>query len=111
MTADLFSQINGVMVPAIYPNSAGWKATGTSQEAAENLSEVRQSHKLILKVLETGNYTPEEIADKIGRRLSYTAPRCTELKAQGKLQKSGTRRLNSSGQSANVLCLRQPGGL
>ena len=123
MTQDLFMNLGGTLVAnrpeitsvlersksatASYPHKAGWKALGTSKESAENVKDVQESHKLILKVLESGNFTSDEIASKLGMSILYIRPRCTELKALGLLSKSGLRRENSSGQSANVLCLRQ----
>ncbi len=104
MIQELFQTVQGGFK---YPYKAGYKVNGTSQEAAANVSEVQQSHKLILKVLESGNYTSDEIAAKLGLSILYVRPRVSELKRIGKLSKTGLRRANSSGQSANVLRLRK----
>lgn len=88
-----------------YPITAGFKAPGTSQAAAQSVD----AKTLRGKVLEELSRAPGT-ADEIARRLHIDKlsirPRCSELAALGKIEDSGIRHLNASSKRAIVWQLR-----
>ncbi len=85
-----------------YPDFPGAKTTGTSMEAAMDMA---QSAPLLrdraLVVIRTrGPLTADEVASHMEESVLTVRPRISELKRQGKIEDSGTRRLNSSGKMA-----------
>ena len=91
-----------------YPERAGYKASGTSQEAAEGIEGCGTASRLRSAVL--GYYashtgTPDEAAAYLGESILSIRPRCTELVQQGKLYRTGDRRRSSEGRSQNVLAM------
>lgn len=87
-----------------YPDVPGAKVPGPSQEAAEKVSKrVAYLQSKCLEALRThGPLTADEIAEKVGETILSIRPRCSELKRNGKIQKTDARRLNISGCSATV---------
>lgn len=100
-------------LPATYPHVAGFKAAGTSSQAAQRIAgTVGAAHCRILELLADpeirwGGLTPDEVAARMGRSVLYVRPRVSELLALGKLIPTGARRKNSSRLSAGVV--RLPG--
>lgn len=89
-----------------YPyTEAGWKGTETSREAAAAVNDsIRPAHQRILDAFVVhGSMTPDELAEKIGRSVFYTRPRCSELRRMGLLHPTGEVRRNESGLKADVL--------
>lgn len=90
--------------PAKYPNAAGFKKEGTSEEAAASITDAKDSHRRILDILKTGDFTADEIAAKMGVTVLYCRPRCSELMKLGRIIETGERRINTiSGKRAAVL--------
>lgn len=93
-----------------YPNVAGAKVSGTSEDAAKTITPLRQAaYTEILRALnEHGPMIPDRIAEKIGRSASFIRPRCSEMtKHHGLLVKTGHRERNDSGMWANVLDVKR----
>lgn len=91
-----------------YPERAGFKAEGTSQEAANAIEGSGQAARLRTAVL--GWYarqdgTADECAAGLGESILSIRPRCSELLKQGRLYVTGLRRKSSSGHSQNVLAM------
>lgn len=87
-----------------YPHQPGYKARETAREAAHAVSSkapiVRQR---ILALLSAGHeLTPDEAAYSLNIPILTVRPRFSELAAQGLIEDSGARRLNSSGKRAIV---------
>jgi hypothetical protein len=103
MTPDLFTYAP----PARYPFEAGFKAEGTSREAAahvESTGAAAINRRLSLEAIEDSVFglTTEEVAEKLGKKLQSIAPRITELKGSGLIVDTGIRRRTSSGCNAAV---------
>lgn len=88
----------------IYPTVAGFKVAGTSQEAAASV-DAKTLQRLVLTELRKGPGTPDEIAERLRIDKLSIRPRCSELKAQGRVVDTGDRRRNANGKSAAVLKL------
>lgn len=86
-----------------YPNSPGYKAPGTSQEAAEKVSSsTGNARGRILKLLwHSPALSADEIALEMGWTVLYCRPRVSELHSMGAIKKAG-RGKNASGLSANL---------
>lgn len=80
----------------------GYKAPGTSQEAAEKVSSTTANARgQILKLLwQRPPLTADEIAQEMGWTVLYCRPRVSELNKMGAIKKVGRRR-NESGLNAN----------
>ena len=87
---------------AHYPDVAGWKNTGTSQDAAESIdaSTLRASVRACLHA--HGSMTADECALRLGQSVLAIRPRFSELRALGSIVDTGTRRFNQSGKAASV---------
>jgi len=89
-----------------YPNQPGFKAFGTSQQAASAAARYAGNlRELALAVIiEAGvqGRTADEVADKLNKSVLAVRPRVAELAAQARIIKTGVRRLNRSGLPANV---------
>ena len=87
-----------------YPESPGHKVGGTSRAAAQLMATsaptIRDGCRVALELL--GPMTPDETADLLGRTVLAIRPRFSELKAMGHIEKTGVRRKNASGISADV---------
>lgn len=91
-----------------YPERAGFKAEGTSQEAAAAIEGSGHASRLRLAVL--GWYahqdgTPDQCAASLGESILSIRPRCSELVKQGRLYVTGRRDKSSSGHLQNVLAM------
>lgn len=91
-----------------YPERAGFKAEGTSQDAANAIEGSGQAARLRTAVL--GWYarqdgTADQCAAGLGESILSIRPRCSELLKQGRLYVTGRREKSSSGHSQNVLAL------
>lgn len=88
-----------------YPLNPGWKAPGTSREAAERIEP--SASVLREQVFETlaaspGGLTADEIATKLQRSILSVRPRVSELSAGGRIKRAERRGKNASGMSAAV---------
>lgn len=91
-----------------YLERAGYKAEGTSQEAASAIEGSGQAARLRTAVLgwyARQNGTADECAAGLGESILSIRPRCSELLKQGRLYVTGDRRKSSSGHSQNVLAM------
>ena len=61
-----------------------------------------------LTVLTRGNYTADEVAERLGESVLSIRPRITELKRMGRIEDTGLRRTNESGHRAAVMRTRVP---
>lgn len=87
-----------------YPTSPGYRATDTSFAAAESV-DAKTLQRLVLNELSKAPATADEIADRLRIDKLSVRPRCSELKALGKIADTGVRRQNASGRSAAVFQL------
>lgn len=86
-----------------YPNTPGFKREGTSKLAAEEFaSEDEKLKNQVLKVLSLGDYTSDEIAERLKRTPFSIRPRVSQLFTKGKIADTGLRRKNESGHPATV---------
>lgn len=84
-----------------YPLSAGWKAEGTSREAAEKV-DAKTLRARVLTELAKSPGTADEIAHRLHIDRLSIRPRLSELSALGRVEDSGVRRVNESGKRAVV---------
>lgn len=61
----------------------------------------------VLTVLRRGNFTADEVAERMGKSVLAVRPRVTELGAAGAIEDTGLRRPNSSGVQATVWRIRK----
>lgn len=90
------------LVEACYPESAGWKATDTSHEAAVTTDAATVRHLVVRWLRTHGPHTADETAAGLGLSLLTVRPRLSELRALDLVDDSGDRRLNVSGKRAIV---------
>jgi hypothetical protein len=88
-----------------YPQVAGYKAEGTSREAAESI-DAKGLRAIVLREITRCPGTPDEIAARLGLSVLSTRPRCSELAALNLIEDSGERRFNASGRRATVFRAR-----
>jgi hypothetical protein len=90
-----------------YPESPGYKVEGPSKESAEQM-DVQSAviRALAFTVLQSGDYTADEVAEIIQRDILAVRPRCSELKRKNLIADSGLRRRNASGHKATVWTIK-----
>ena len=91
-----------------YPNRAGYKAAGTSHDAANAIEGKGRAATLraaVLAFYATHAGTADECAAALGESILSIRPRCSELLAKGRLYRTGERRKSSEGCGQNVLAL------
>lgn len=93
--------------PNEYPRVPGFKAEGTSQEAAERIAPAAriiraQVLQQFIDVYPHG-LTADEVASDLKLSVLAVRPRVSELRRDGYLVVTGERRTNRSGMSATVL--------
>lgn len=87
-----------------YPLEPGYKKPGTSSEAANSMKPRAKALRVkVLEVLGRGACTADECAKKLQVSILAIRPRCSELMAQGLIERTGARRPNDSGLMADVL--------
>jgi hypothetical protein len=94
-----------------YPEVPGFKAAGTSQDAATAVS--TRAPRLRLIVLTAfkevpGGLTAEEAAEVLSLSILSVRPRVAELHRLGEIRPTDERRKNSSGMSATVWRIADP---
>jgi predicted transcriptional regulator len=86
-----------------YPQSPGWKEDTTSREAAEAIeSHADTIRARVLQALREWPLTADETAYAIEESILTVRPRVTELFKDGRIFRTGERRLNRSGREAHV---------
>ena len=91
-----------------YPDRAGYKAPGTSQDAANAIEGSGQASRLrsaVLAFYGRRSGTADECAASLGESILSIRPRCSELLTAGKLYRTGERRKSSEGRAQAVLAL------
>ena len=91
----------------MYPYAAGYKEKeGASQVAAKKQNKIQNNRRrsMALDLLRSHPYglTADEIAEKLEDNILAIRPRVSELRAQGKIQSTGTRRKSNNGNGATV---------
>ena len=89
---------------AVYPESPGYKAPGTSQQAARRMAPLVAGlrAKVLRSLREDGSGTPDEIAERLGLSILSVRPRFSELNRLGLIEQTNERRTNDSGHRADV---------
>jgi predicted HTH transcriptional regulator len=86
-----------------YPNSAGWRRTRTSRQAAAAIQpRVATLRERVLALLKDASLTADECAAKLDKSILSIRPRLSELLALGKIEDTGRTRKNDSGVQATV---------
>lgn len=89
-----------------YPSKPGYKAAGTSQEAAERVESkaatLRMKCLRLLEDIAPYGLTADELAERLGETVLSVRPRVSELLGLGLVMHTGERRKNASGMSASV---------
>jgi hypothetical protein len=86
-----------------YPERPGFKAFGSSQEAARQAAgTAARLRRAVLAELRINPGTADEIAARLRRSVLSIRPRVSELKAMKEITTTGERRRNESGMSASV---------
>lgn len=90
-----------------FPHVAGFKQSGTSQEAAKSIENSGRAELLrtrCLYAIEDSIFglTADETAEKLSESILSVRPRLSELRQRGFIRDSGVRRKNISGMTANV---------
>lgn len=96
MTPDLFTYAER------YPQTPGWRPTDTSRAAAEQIDAGTLRAKVLQTIRAFGPLTADECAQRLCLSILSIRPRCTELRALGRLRDTGQRRANASGRHAIV---------
>ena len=89
----------------IYPEQPGYKAEGTSADAAQSVRLVASKGRLacMRALIKFGPMTADEVAAHLGMDRLYIRPRMSELVRMGSIRETGERRKNISGRSAAVM--------
>lgn len=84
-----------------YPTIAGYKRTGTSQDAANTIESSGRAQLLRNRVLYALRraQTAKEVAELLGEEITSIRPRLTELKARNLIEETGER---SKGQNIYI---------
>ena len=90
-----------------YPDSPGWKSGNTSREAAEAIAPSAEilRERIYRAIKDAGDrgMTADEAAAAIGVSPFAGRPRCTELRAMGRIKPGlNKRRPSSTGRSSTV---------
>ena len=84
-----------------YPNSPGFKARGTSEDAADAIApKAATLRERVLDLLKTRALSADQCADILNESSYAIRPRCTELFKQGLICDTGMRAVNRSGKKA-----------
>src|ERR1700743_1709501 len=87
-----------------YPNRPGWKAPGTSKDAAQAItSHARTMRDLILAFVTESypsSFTADQIAAVLGAGFLAVRPRVSELRRSELIEPTAERRKNKSGMYA-----------
>jgi hypothetical protein len=86
-----------------YPHSPGWKEDTTSREAALEIEERADTIRAhVFAALTARSMTADEVASFLKESILTVRPRVTELYKDGRIFRTGERRLNRSGKEAHV---------
>ena len=97
--------------PPTYPETPGYKTDGTSREAASKADRFAGNLRELAYAAIVGagvrGKTADEVAAQLGKTVLAIRPRVSELVAQNRIEKSGARRTNVSGMTADVYIQKQ----
>ena len=86
-----------------YPQAPGAKRDGTSQEAADAITDRAAPLRAAVRAaLRADKLTADECAAVLGQSVLSIRPRVTELFKMGEIEDAGERRKNASGRNAIV---------
>jgi predicted HTH transcriptional regulator len=86
-----------------YPDTPGYKRSGTSQDAAEAIKDRAPSLQAqVLELLKDAALTADECATLLGKKEFSIRPRLSQAKAKGLIFDTGKTRKNTSGADAIV---------
>ena len=86
-----------------YPQAPGWKAQGTSRNAARAVRPRAKSLcEQVYELLKDAALTTDEAAASLNKSVLSIRPRFSQLLAQGRIYDTGRTRKNESGLSASV---------
>jgi predicted transcriptional regulator len=86
-----------------YPHSPGFKENTTSKAAAKKMESVNESlENQCLAILMIHSLTADEVAARLRLSVLSIRPRVSQLYTKGKIQRTGARRMNESGNRAHV---------
>jgi predicted ArsR family transcriptional regulator len=91
----------------MYPFAAGFKEiAGASEQAAkkQNKEQNNERRRRALNLFKNhpNGLTSDEVANILGENILAIRPRVSELRAQGKIESTGTRRKSVNGNGATV---------
>lgn len=87
----------------LYPARPGYKVDGASKDAAKSIAPRAPTiADRVLKSLRASSKTADEIAADIDESILATRPRLSELRKKGIIERTGERRRNESGATADV---------
>lgn len=100
------SKIAETLSPQVYGGLPGFKAEGTSRDAAVAAAGdsvlLRERVYTAIKSAGAGGMTADEAAKVMGRTVLSVRPRVTELAQTNRIEDTGQRRANDSGRKANA---------
>lgn len=95
-----------------YPEAPGWKAEGTSRDAAEAIApRAGNLCDRVLACLQRKAMTPEEVAKQLKEPVHSIRPRFSQLSAQNLIVKAGERRRAMGGRMAEAWVAVMSGSL
>ena len=93
----------------VYPDAPGYRATDTSQAAAETMKpKVSVLRRMVLGALEISPMTTMEIAHHIKQRYETIQPRTSELKGMGLIEDSGDRGISRDPRKRAIIWRLKP---
>lgn len=103
MQTDLFHNPSSPCLKSSYPLEPGFKRTNTSKEAAGSMKASKATlQAAVLRKLEAGEFTADEVAEQLEQSILSIRPRFSELRTLGKIVDTGQRRQNESGRNGIV---------
>jgi hypothetical protein len=99
-----FSEIAAGLRP--YPDSPGFKTSGTSEEAAKTITSKASvlRERVLAEIAAAGpsGLTADQVGARLGEDWRAVRPRVSELRRAGKVAPTGERRANDTGLKATV---------
>lgn len=89
--------------PTTYPHRPGWRAEGTSREAAEGIApKAKPLRERVLAELRQAPGSPEQLAKRLGEPVMNIRPRLSEASKLGLVRDSGKRGRAQGGRMAII---------
>jgi len=93
------------MSELVYPDAPGFKAHGTSEQAARIVAGTAKTLRAqVLQAIAAApdGLTADEVAERLNKSILSVRPRVSELNRNGEIRQAPNRGRNSSGMSASV---------